>query len=143
MKLLRVVDKNGDGMYRNLSSYEHCDSLAVQVFHTDDYSDNHPNPSDDIALYNWSIKTFIDHCYFAFGNEKQFLQWIYLPEWRVEMDKLGAKLLVISVPKASCFIGDKQAVYKKADVTEIKEFQITSFDNPELAVEIRKYLNTI
>ena len=143
IKLLRVIDSEGFGMYRN---YQSKISLANYVFGTSELVDfdQHPLPTDDYPIfevlgYCWSETTYKDWK-FAFLNRSQFFKWVYDPQWRRYMDDLDAKLLVITINSDNCLIGRYQVMYNPEKIIETKEFRVTDFDSCDNFRDIETYL---
>jgi len=141
-KILRIVDINGQGMHRAGGT-----SLAERVMYNSWISvDNskHPLPFDDKSLWEWWVDTeSMEDCLFAFSDRDQYLRWVYDPQWRKEFENLGAKLLVISIDEGDHCKGERQAIYKRAEVIAVKEFSPYAFDDPILEKEINDYLQSI
>lgn len=136
VKVIRVVGKDGRGLY-------HSGLFEQAGADVNGDRNHHPAPWEDRLLKQWFNKTSSNECNqfsYCFATEKQFLQWVYLPEWRHKMTELGGKLLVIEINYTNRILGDTQAVYRTNSVISSKEFPINSFDSPDLAAIIREYL---
>ena len=141
-KLLRVEYKN-KGMYReNWEEFglKSCWSYVTEGVHLESL---HPLPDEDLGITKfWCRYSYEESFKFAFGDERQFLRWVYAPSWRHCMDSLGARLLVITVEDHDYYVGVCQAIYNSLNVVEVKEFDVNSFDIPEKTKHIREYLKS-
>jgi hypothetical protein len=84
----------------------------------------HPSPWADglVGLEHYEV------C--AFGNPRQFKQWVYEIEWRKAMQANGGELLLISAPKESTRIGGRQVLIDSTCTQTLYRFPVDVFDNP-------------
>ena len=145
VKILRIVDCNGEGLYRSYTG--DGITLAKYVFSTASEVDfyYHPTPSDDMGLYELVGYDFAFSNYskwkFGFEHQLQFMRWVYDPQWRKDMEDLGGKLVVITIDEQSIRRGSYQVIYDPEKVIESRSFSPACFDNKELRLEIEEYLN--
>ena len=112
--ILRVVDKAGEGLYGYQSTLPSMWSLATK----DAHDDNQPYPCDDDLI------DFPHSWLFGFKDENQLCKWIYKPEWREAMHRLGGKVLMILIPVEFVLEGDNQVVFDPSEVVEVIELSI-------------------
>ncbi len=54
--------------------------------------------------------------YFGFVNLEQLKNWVYMPEWREELDEDGFHIFLIKPEKESYIEGNKQCIFNIDDV---------------------------
>lgn len=138
VKLLRV-ERLGVGMYMNQLDW--CESLWRRCGLDVMSSDRHPSPYNDYVVSNFWADCYSD-ARFSFGSPQQFLQWVYDPEWRYQMQELGGELWVYEIESDGCAIGEKQAIFNINSVLSKRAFPVTSFDDPALRPVIEDYLQS-
>lgn len=124
MEVWRIEDVEGFGMYYNLW-WKTADTQNDQW---------HPTPYESHGLLNQARNKehirggLVEPYHFGFSGKRQFLQWVYDPEWRKNMHLFGAKLKVYKVDKRYCCIDDHQVMFVKEKATLVREMDIDIFD---------------
>ncbi|MDX1532795.1 MAG: hypothetical protein R3230_01160 [Nitrosopumilaceae archaeon] len=113
----------------------------------DDYIKNNKemfsNPSETLDKIYHSrstiriLKYFYDgfdyHRYyefvFGFLNKRQYLKWVYDPQWRYSMNSYGGKLQVWEVEESKVLVGDTQVIFFEMDAELVAEVKPSYFDD--------------
>lgn len=128
--ILRVVNSNSKGMYQFVLEL----SGSIWGEATDHADDDilHPLPCTDMNIQMKDIvdrtNTSMSDLRFGFLDKRQFLRWVYDPDWRKAMDALGGRIQMIKIDPAWVAYGDEQVAFLLDNVTEIEEVPVTYFD---------------
>lgn len=134
MIILRVVNGNGDGMYSFCPKL--CSSLWNEATNGADDDILHPLPDGKMLVEIDKIR-IIDGCIprFGFRNKRQFLRWVYDPDWRTKMAELGGVLRVYEVPSDFVVQSNEQAVFSEEHATLLEELPVDIFDRNDIKSE--------
>lgn len=113
LRVFRVVDSNGDGMYSGNLPYfdEECGveihrSLWCAACMRNEYSPVHPAPFED------GISDFDSSWLFGFQSMDALQKWIYKTVWIDNMTALGGRVICFVVEGEDNFIvGGRQCVF--------------------------------
>lgn len=111
LRIFRVVDSNGKGMYTGSLPYYDEDgylcyrSLWEAACMKNEFSPIHPDPQDDgIHDFDWSWL-------FAFQSMDTLQKWIYKSVWIETMNDLGARIICFTVVDDRVICGGTQCVF--------------------------------
>jgi hypothetical protein len=169
IRIYRVVDENGDGMYRPSGLVQ---SLWDQVNASTD-AINHPTLPDDDAFIKNIPDYIVENCdrfndpdelyeeileafgmlafepvkyrilgdlfesltseysrqfVFGFLDKRQYLKWVYDPQWRYDMTLRGGKLQVWEIDESRVLSGESQLIFFESDATLVDELDPSFFD---------------
>lgn len=114
MKIYRVEDDQGTGMYRT--------SIALREMNCSDK--RHPSPWDDMKLSEpWENMDLYERSkmFFGFSSLDQLKFWIYLEEWRKLLKKEGYFISVYECEPDDAIIGETQAIFIRSSATKIQQ----------------------
>lgn len=114
MKVYRIVDKKGRGLYRD---------LAEKIGMSLSASDEHPTPYMDSQLTREQQKKdleFSDKRY-CFASIEQLKRWMYNDEWIKEAIQLKAKVYTFEVEAKYLAVGTTQAIFVQGKAKLVKK----------------------
>lgn len=107
-------------MEENLIIYRVEDSYHTGMYSAETSSNmfelqsRHPPPEDDVTLGpKWKAlsKDERDPYHFGFASMEQLKFWIYMQEWRTELESEGYRVSVYSVSPSCALVGETQCVF--------------------------------
>lgn len=128
MEVWRIEGPNGLGMY-NIEK-----GTSIWTVSTDNSFDKewHPIPQHSKNLMKAKrrkshLREILDY-HFGFTGKRQFLQWVYDPDWRHNLTKNGAVIKIYKVDKRLCLVDDHQVMFVKEKATLVKTLPVNVFD---------------
>lgn len=124
MLVFRVVDKNGDGMYR---SYQE-NAIPLWDECCDNYDDDYHHPSPGKLGSRLNSKGVNGYEYiFGFATVDQLHHWIFEKEWRNNIDNAGGRVLVFETRD---LVGDEhQVTFRKETAVLVDDISILELEN--------------
>ncbi len=109
--IYRVEDSDNCGMYSA--------DISNNMF---ELQSRHPPPHDDVTLGpKWKVLTSDqkDPYRFGFASLEQLKFWIYMQEWRTELEAEGYRVSVYLVPSKFTMVGETQCVFLPEEATKL------------------------
>lgn len=126
MRVLRVEDREGRGMYR--ATEDGCYAVRAGMESTAD--ERHPMPWNDSKFRRaFEAADFPEDGYvFGFLNEEQLNSWLYDERVRSNMVGLGLVLNAYEVPDSSAIVGYTQLTFEQAEATHIGALDLVTLE---------------
>lgn len=124
MLVYRVVDQNGDGMYR-ASTMDNNDCLWHKC--CDDYDDDEHHPAPSGINHKICVKFLDNHpsdFFFGFSSLDQLNHWIFEDEWKEKMHLEAGKVLVFDVKPSHCVFDEHQVAFLMEEAFCVRELSI-------------------
>lgn len=125
MKVFRIEDERGAGMYRSGKSVIFSDICWPDR--------SHPSPWEDIP-FGYSMRAYdrpdIVHHRFGFASLEQLRRWIYKDEWLVELHHAGYRLSIYEVDPYNVIIGESQCAFLFHSHIGVEYHSISTFFLP-------------
>ena len=121
MHILRIVDRNGIGLYRGLWQ------ATIGSFNDPDY---HPYPENDAGILQHfggeeELDLVIDRYLFGFGSPSQIDRWIHNRDWWKMFADKGGMVRILKVRR--CVLGDSQVMFESQDAEVVDEIPCSEF----------------
>lgn len=112
MKIYRMQNEDGEGMYRK-------SSVSEAIFGDTTNRSKHPSPKDDSKISKfWCDLSFLwaEKYYFGFASILQMRNWIYDDFWFDQLAEKGYHPYELEIEEEYVQIGNTQAIYLKCKV---------------------------
>lgn len=115
MKIYRVQNKDGEGMYA-------ASKTPIDDANERDASPNHPDPYSDSIFHT-------EQHFFGFSSKKQAAQWLsHLKKSLLLLEEYGFDLYEIEVKEEHVLVGGRQVAFVREEVISSKNLGINFVD---------------